>query len=347
MLRLRHNIEFEQQDLKDGAGTVIKKRSKKFVFPIVHEVVIEKSYDVQTQTAKITLPRNLKSDEGLNLYAGNDPMLMRGDKVLIQCGYFPNMVTVFEGYVARVDSGIPVTIKCEDEMFILKQDISPNISLPATATLKQVLEKCKISTTYEVESIDAGLGKFKTKQATKSWVLQSLRNIYGLFSFFIGKKLYVGLASWGRGKDVTFLFEHQIIDSDLNYLRAEDVRIQIKGVLIKSDNTRLEKNYGDQVNGDLRTVFQYGGTEPDLDKTCNRFLQQATYTGYHGSFETFLEPQTEPGDHAVIRSYKYPERDGTYLVKSVKTTFGVKGGRQHIELERKLSDNSKPTDKSE
>lgn len=346
MLRLRHNIEFTQQDLKDGAGTVIKKRSKVFVFPYIHEVSIEKSYDIQTQTAQIVMPRNLNMESGVNLYAGDEPMLMRGDKVKIQCGYFPNLETVFEGYVARVSSDIPVTIKCEDEMFILKQEISPNITLPSTATLKQVLNKCEISTKYEVESINAGLGKFRTNQATKAWVLQSLRNIYGLFSFFIGKKLYVGLASWGRGKEVTFLFERQMIDHKLQWFRAEDVRIQIKGILIKSDNTRIEKNYGDQVNGDLRTVYQYGGTVEDLDKTCNRFLINAQYTGYHGDFETFLEPQTEPGDHAIIRSYKYPERDGTYLVKSVKTVFGVNGGRQHIELERKLSDNSKVTDTS-
>jgi hypothetical protein len=346
MLRLRHNITIEQQDLKDGAGVVITKRAKTFVFPYIHKVTIDKSYDVQTQIAEIVMPRNLNIDNGTNLYAGNEPMIMRGDKVKIEAGYYPNLETLFEGYVARVGSDIPTTIKCEDEMFILKQDIGPNVTLPETATLKQLLNKCEISTKYEVESIEAGLGKFRVKQATKAWVLQSLRNIYGMFSFFIGKKLYVGLASWGRGKEVTFLFEKQMIDHNLQYLRAEDVRIQIKGILIKSNNTRLEKNYGDKINGDLRTVFQYGGTEADLDKTCERFLINAQYTGYHGSFETFLEPRTEAGDHAIIRSYKYPERDGTYLVKSVKTTFGVNGGRQNIELERKLADNSKPTDKS-
>jgi hypothetical protein len=344
MLRLRHNIEIEQQNLKDAGGNVVKVRNKKFVFPYIHQITVDKSYDVQTQLAEIILPRNLNMDSGVNLYAGDNPMIMRGDKVKIEAGYYPNIETIFEGYVARVGSDIPTTIKCEDEMFILKQDISPNVTLPETATLKQVLERCEISTKYDVESINAGLGKFRVKQATKAWVLQSLRNIYGIFSFFIGRKLYVGLASWGRGREATFLFERQMISHTLNYLRAEDVRIQIKGVLIKSDNSRIEKNYGDLLNGDLRTVFQWGGTEKDLDLTCNRFLQQAQYTGYHGSFETFLEPQVEPGDHAVIRSYKYPDRDGTYLIKSVKKIVGVKGGRQTIELERKLSDNSKPTE---
>jgi hypothetical protein len=344
MLRLRHNITIEQQDLKDGAGVVIKKRAKTFVFPYIHKVTIEKSYDVQTQTAEIVMPRNLNIDNGTNLYAGNEPMIMRGDKVKIEAGYYPNLETLFEGYVARVGSDIPTTIKCEDEMFILKQEIADSFTL-SNATLQDVLSRSKISTKYEVESINADLGAFRQKQATKAWVLQSLRNIYGMFSFFIGKKLYVGLASWGRGKEVTFLFEKQIIDHNLNYLRAEDVRIKIDGVLIKKDNSRINKTFGD-LDGDLRTVFQYGGSEANLDDTCNRFLQQARYTGYHGSFETFLEPRTEAGDHAIIRSYKYPERDGTYLVKSVKTTFGVNGGRQNIELERKLADNSKPTDKS-
>ena len=92
------------------------------------------------------------------------------------------------------------------------------------------------------------------------------------------------------------------------------------------------------LNGDLRTVYQYGGSLADLRKTCERFLEQANYTGYHGDVMTFLEPHINPGDVVKIRSYREPERNGRYLVRSGKLTVGVKGGRQRLELERILND---------
>ena len=48
-----------------------------------------------------------------------------------------------------------------------------------------------------------------------------------------------------------------------------------------------------------------------------------------------------------MKSYKDPSRDGKYLVKSVTLSIGVKGGKQKIELERKLSVNDDVTTKFE
>jgi hypothetical protein len=50
-----------------------------------------------------------------------------------------------------------------------------------------------------------------------------------------------------------------------------------------------------------------------------------------------LEPIIKHGDVVNIKSYKSPERDGKFLVKSVVLTIGVNGGKQKVELERKLS----------
>jgi hypothetical protein len=123
---------------------------------------------------------------------------------------------------------------------------------------------------------------------------------------------------------------------NLTYLKKDDVKIQIKGILIKN-NAREEFIYGD-TTGDIRTVFQYGGTKADLDLKCNSFLEQANYTGYYGSFKTFLEPLVVPGDYAIVDSWKYPERKGKYLIKSVTTEVSTTdGGKQTIELERRIA----------
>jgi hypothetical protein len=112
--------------------------------------------------------------------------------------------------------------------------------------------------------------------------------------------------------------------------------VQVKGIIIRGTK-REEYTYGDET-GDVRTVFQIGGTKAQLDVTCNSFLEQANYTGYYGSFETFLEPKIIPGDYIVVDSWKYPERKGKYLVKSVSTTVSTTdGGKQVIELERRIA----------
>jgi hypothetical protein len=87
----------------------------------------------------------------------------------------------------------------------------------------------------------------------------------------------------------------------------------------------------------LTTLFDYSGSKDILDINAKLKLEQSNYTGYYGSFMTFLEPAVVPGDYAIIDSYMYPERKGTYLIKSVETSFGVDGGRQKIELERKIA----------
>jgi len=133
------------------------------------------------------------------------------------------------------------------------------------------------------------------------------------------------------------LFERQMIDTgNLRYLKKDDVKVKLEGVIIKSDNSREEYNYGDPT-GELRTIFQYGGTKAELDLKANLFLEQMNYTGYYGSFLTFIEPKVEPGDFVQLDSYIYPERKGKYVVKSVTSEIGMGGGRQNIELERRIA----------
>jgi hypothetical protein len=169
-------------------------------------------------------------------------------------------------------------------------------------------------------------------------VLQVLRDQYGLFSFFKNGVLRVGLPFYKEeAMKAVFLFEKMIKEGmSLTYLKKDDVKVQIKGILI-INNQREEFIYGDP-SGDIRTVFQLGGTKADLDLKCNSFLEQANYTGYYGSFKTFLEPLVVPGDYAVVDSWKYPERKGKYLIKSVTTEVSVTdGGKQTIELERRIA----------
>jgi len=331
MYRLRTGIKITQQ----GEG-----RNGVFYFTKVNEVSIERSWDKMTQTAKVILPRNTKYKDR-NVYEGENPLFRRGDKIELLAGYHPQLTSVFIGYISKINNNIPIEILCEDEMWKLKQTIAPNLSYQ-TVTLKKLLRDA-CGPNVLIKPITAQLGQIRLQGASVGKILQALRDDYGLYSFFedtnLGPILYVGLAYYpDRANNYTFIFERDMIKDGMNliYLKKDDVKVQVKGIIIKNDNTREEHVYGD-TTGDIRTVFQYGGDKAQLDITCNSFLEQANYTGYFGDFLTFLEPKVLPGDYATIDSYKMPERNGKYLIKSVVTTFGVKGGRQKIELERKIA----------
>lgn len=278
------------------------------------------------------LPRNLKY-QNTPLYNGVNPLVRRGDKVKIEAGYYPKIKTLFNGYISKVSNDVPVEIKCEDEMFLLKQTISPNLSYKSV-TLKKLLSDV-IGQLVPYQSIEADLGMVRIKESSIGNVLKVLRDNYGLFSFFRNGTLYVGLAYYPNDAVTqTILFERQVIEHDLEYLKQDDVKVKVKGVLI-TETSKQEIEVGD-ADGDLRTVFQYGGTLAELRRLCNVTLEQANYTGYYGSFTTFLEPNVRQGDYIRLASYKMPERDGVYLVKGVEKSFGVNGGRQIITLERKV-----------
>jgi hypothetical protein len=328
MFRIVCRVIIEQQ----GDG-----RSDTFTFASVSKVSVSRSYDKQTQTASVTLPRNVNYNKK-NIYEGANAIMRRGDKIKIIAAYFPNETVIFTGYISKINNNVPVELLCEDEMFLLKQAISPNLSFPSV-DLNTFIGKMltNINVPYKVD-LTAQLGKIKLQEASVGKVLQVLRDQYGLYSFFKNGVLRVGLPFYKEeAMKAVFLFEKMIKEGmSLTYLKKDDVKVQIKGILIKN-NQREEFIYGDP-SGDIRTVFQLGGTKADLDAKCNSFLEQANYTGYYGSFKTFLEPLVVPGDYAVVDSWKYPERKGKYLIKSVTTEVSVTdGGKQTIELERRIA----------
>ena len=334
MLRLQQQVLIEQVPTDSEP-----ERNKVLYFPAIQNVDINETFDDLTNTATVTLPRNLKFEDR-NIYEGADALIKRGDKIKLSAGYYPNLKTIFEGYISKVDNNVPIVLKCEDEMWKVKQQIVKNIS-ETNIKVINLLRKVFADFTDRKFSIkvkvSATISSIRINEASIGQVLKKLRDEFGIYSFFKNNILYVGLAYYpDLAKEETFLFEKVIIDSELQYLKKEDVKIKVKGTLIKEDNTREEISVGD-ADGDLRSVFQYGGTIEDLKRTINTFLEQANYTGYYGSFTTFLEPKVSHGDYAVLNSYKYPERKGTYLIKSVATSFGVNGGRQEIELERGIS----------
>jgi hypothetical protein len=347
MLRLKSKITFTN-----------KTQGTEIVFDFVNDVEIESSYENLTDTARITIPRKLNFD-GQPIVVGLNSLFKRGDKVKIELGYFPNLRTVFNGYITKISTNAPIVIECDDAMYILKQTIvtyPKKYSLITQGKTGKHLKKAKVISDKitlqelldniipdDVEYkclLDVNIGSFRASNVSVARVLDTLKSDYGFYSYFdIDGVLNVGLASNASTTNtLEFGFEDNIIDdSSLSYQRKDDVRLKVKAISINSsDNSRITVDVGDD-DGVQKTVYTQNTTESDLIKFANLKLDALKYEGYNGTFETFGEPFVRHGDAGKLTSKKYPEKNGTYSITSVNRHFGMNGYRQRIQLGIKLS----------
>jgi hypothetical protein len=131
MFRIVLRIEIEQQ----GDG-----RSDTLYFDKVNKAKVTRSYDKQTQTASVTLPRNVQYNKK-NIYEGANAIMRRGDKIKIIAAYFPNETVIFEGYISKINNNVPIELQCEDAMFLLKQAIAPNLSYLSQLTCARLWQR--------------------------------------------------------------------------------------------------------------------------------------------------------------------------------------------------------------
>ena len=321
MLRLQSKITFTSKT--DGT---------EIVFDFVNEVEIETSYENLTDTAKITIPRKLNFD-GKPIAVGVDSIFKRGDSVKIELGYFPDLRTVFDGYISKVNPKTPIVLECEDKMFILKTTIISKYS-KTSVTLKNLLTDI-IGDVVEFRTLlDVELGSFKVSNASVAKVLDTLKSDYGFYSYFVNGVLNVGLAADSSDtQTIEYKFEENIIDdSSLEYQRSEDMRLKVKAVSINSsDNSKIEVEVGDE-DGSLKTFYTQNATQAALKVFADTKLSEWKYEGFSGSFTTFGEPYVRHGDTAKLISDKFPEKNGLYEVVSVKRLLGMDGYKQDIEL---------------
>ncbi len=178
-----------------------QKRSETFTMNFVNEVEIESAWENQTDTAKITLPKNIYfvnsngnrvtwSDK--NIINGTEsPIIMRGDKIDISLGYIYtqngsdviDMNKEFSGFISKVNPRIPIQIECEDDMYLLKQIQAPNKTwLSSRYDLEGMLAEMLKGTPFTAvtgvkvsNKISTKIGTFITHNETVSQVLDRLK----------------------------------------------------------------------------------------------------------------------------------------------------------------------------
>jgi hypothetical protein len=332
--------------------------NNKIVFNFVTEVEIHSSWENLTDKCKIVVPKKL-SFNGKPIVIGltetQETLFKRGQSVEVKLGYDGNLVTVFTGYISKINPRLPLVFECEDEMYLLKKKTLSNMSF-SSLTLSTLLKSIIPSNVKYVATMDQNLGKFRIRNnATVAQVLDHLKSNYRIYSFFRNGVLYVGLPyvvnlrqnkvtgiqevlNKNELKQHTFYLEKNVIENNLEYMRKDDLDIKVHVVGIGEDNKRNEYYYPSKDTPGQEIDIHINNTSEDaMKQIAITEYNKVRYEGWRGEFITFGAPFVNHGDGVQFKSTAIPEyNNGVYLVKSVHRTFGLDGYRQRIQLANRI-----------
>lgn len=304
---------------------------------MLDSVTIKESVENLTSTAEIKLPATC-----YNLPIKNIQEIKRGNNVVINLGYNNNLKTEFIGYINNIEttpSGL--VINCEDSIYIFRQTtlkdevlIAPTIKDIINKVIAQVDNSIKLECDYTFE-----YDKFTIQTATGLDVLQQIQNECKCGIYFKENTLHVhpvytenyGTAKYNMSKNV---------DRNGFSLKFKDKEDRKLKVVVKGKNKNGEtiecKPVGEG-GGDTIT-FDYKGitTIDQLTNIATEIYNRDSYTGYEGSFQSWLNPICHSGYRAELIDETDPELNGTYFVKSVETSVSCSGGVRKIELGKKI-----------
>ncbi|WP_269222004.1 hypothetical protein [Flavobacterium sp. IMCC34518] len=294
-----------------------------------NSVRIESSWELLTDTAVIVLPRNVKDFDKLNVKA----IFKKGDPVEIYLGYDENLLLEFTGFISEVSADIPVKIKCDDYMYLLKKH-SVNVSMKSTKLEDLIKLIIPPGIEYDVADINIGTKRFPNTTAAK--ILEELQG-NNIYSYFKGKKLIVGkIYSDDVSEPVVFNFTKNVIDNNLQYKNKEDVIIKIIANSTLPKGKKLKVEYGDDFGTEQHLSYYNITLEAELLKLAKADYDKFKVDGFEGHITVFGTPSVIHGMKAQILSYQYPDRKGLYFIKKVVKEFDDSPKyHQTIDLDKK------------
>lgn len=303
-----------------------------YIFTHVNDVRIESSRKSLLDTAVIKLPRKYKN----NIITS---VVKEGDTVSIQLGYNGKLSTEFAGKVLKIGCNTPVEIQCEDNMYSLKRtEVKPKSW--KTVTLKEIVQYVAPGAVIEVQDVTFTNYSIKGKMNAAK-VLESLKDQYSLDVYYRPDgKLYVGIGLWEKASvtepDIIYNTALNVVNSQLTFRRAEAVRIKLRMESHLSNGKVVTYEAGD-VDGETRTSNEYNMSLADLKKIADTRIKEYKFDGLEGSITTFGEPYVRHGMLAAIHDPIQPDYDGSYIINSVVSSFGLGGFRREVSLGRRIA----------
>jgi len=301
---------------------------------MVEKVSIKRSVELLADTATVTLPATV-----FNKTISIEDKIKVGDAVEIELGYNDDLKTEFKGYLKSIKTdGGSLTLELEDDIYLFRKSVKDEEM--KDASVKKILENiCSQVGGFSVScDYDFTYDKFVINNATGYDVLKKIQDEASPNIYLKDKVLHVhpqyaeifGEARYDFSKNI----ERE--GTDLKY-KSEDERkflIVVEGTDETGATVSVEKGV---TGGDKMTLKLPGvSSRSSLEQKAQSVLEQKVYTGYEGSFQTWLVPYVDAGYKVAITDPDYEVKNGTYYVISVETTFSKDGGVRKVTLGKRV-----------
>lgn len=294
-------------------------------------VTVESGWKALGDTAKVVVPRTISASRQADIRS----IAKVGDAAKIMLGYDGQDELEFEGVVARILPGLPVTVELEDAFHGLRRR-EVNFSWRST-TLAEVL--AAIAPAMTVRCPDIKLGAFRIAAASPAKVLAELASQYGIYTYLRGGELVSG-----------FAYDHKVgvvvdLDMQRNVQNAQGLAFRqqddgegfrVKAKAMMPDGRVVEHAFGPE-GGAERSLHFYNMELADLKVAAEAEAKRLNAGGYTGSLTLFGRPRVVHGQTVSNTDGLYPERQGGYLVDSTTVEFGSGGFRRRVTLGRRAS----------
>ena len=314
-------------------------------FSEINQIEVNSSWKTLTDTATITMPKNIRVRDAQVLTDLNS-VIKKGDPVIISGGFRPEMVREFQGFVSRVSKNVPLQIDCEDYMYLLKLD-AHSFALKEP-TLKDIVNQLLTGTNidqYRSDGFDFNVhvtdteplyDVFTARSETGSQVLNRLVGELPFASYFVidpngldKPTLIVGYRPGFEGyipgvtslKPVLRFGENVPADGwRLEYQNQDDVKVKVKAISNLKNGQKIIVEVGDP-SGEIRTSNYHPMSKEQLTKFAKEELQYFKRDGFKGTVTAFGKPYVAHGDVIIVDDPIYIKESGNHFVDETKWTF--------------------------
>ena len=306
-----------------------------FRLRMVEKVSIKRSVELLSDTATITLPGTV-FNKAINI----EDKIKVGDAVEIELGYNDDLKPEFKGYLKAIKTdGGSLTLELEDDIYLFRKSVKDEEM--KNASVKSILENiCSQVGGFSVScDYDFSYDKFVINNATGYDVLKKIQDEASPNIYLKDKVLHVHPQYAEIFGEARYDFSRNIErdGTDLKY-KSEDERkllVVVEGTDETGATVSVEKG---TTGGDKMTLKLPGvSSRSSLEQKAQSVLEQKVYTGYEGSFQSWLVPYVDAGYKVAITDPDYEIKNGTYYVISVETTFSKDGGVRKITLGKRLN----------
>lgn len=299
-----------------------------FKFRSVNSFKVESSWQVLSDIAEIVIAKKMFFEDKGKVFE----LIKAGDPIKLRAGYNGEYFDEFTGFVAEILDDMPVVLKCEDNMYLLKRT-PVNKSYPSVKLEKLLTDI--VPSEFKIDAMDIDLGSLFLSKTTVSQVLQMLKDDYGLYSYFNGDTLVSGKIYTDNPNTEVVKYamdgaRKNIITNDLKYRKKEDIKIKVTMTSYLGDGTKKAVTVGDAEGQEQKLVCSNISNDEAIKALAQKELDRLKIDGFSGGVRTFAIPFVKHGYTASVENNEYKERSGDYYVDGVTTTLNDMGAYHRV-----------------